>query len=179
MKIIYALSTVLVVVYAQSSTAPATTTAPQSPTTSCLSACPYGDVNCQAICVGVPHPGEAQMGALTNCVAECDQGDGSKEASDKYGACRDACISSYIITSGSAAPGGAYTTAGMTSGVQVSLTSTTTSASSRTSHLPNTVMKTDQSLGTPTGVASTSKAVAAGLQVSGLFGVLLGGLAVL
>jgi hypothetical protein len=76
------------------------------------------------------------MGALTNCVAECDQGDGSKAASDKYGACRDACISSYIITSGSAAPGGAYTTAGKpvtASSVLAALTGTATSVSSRTS----------------------------------------------
>ncbi|KAF2403986.1 hypothetical protein EJ06DRAFT_527566 [Trichodelitschia bisporula] len=89
-----------------------TTTTALSPTQSCLNKCPAGDVNCQAICVGVPHPGDAQMNATTDCVAKCDQGDGTAEATNRYSECRDRCISSYIITSGTAAPGGVYSTAG-------------------------------------------------------------------
>lgn len=90
----------------------ATTTAPLTPQASCLSKCAAGDVNCQAICVGVPHPGSAQTNATTDCVAKCDQGDGSTAASQAYSKCRDACISSYIITmpGNTAAPGGEYTT---------------------------------------------------------------------
>lgn len=94
----------------QNSAASETTTA-LTPTQSCLNECVPSDVNCQAICVGVPHPGEAQMGLVTDCVANCDQGDGSTAASEAYGRCRDSCLASYIITSGTAAPGGAYTTA--------------------------------------------------------------------
>jgi hypothetical protein len=77
----------------------------------CLAACAPGDVNCQAICVNVPHPGETQMNLVTGCVANCDQGDGSAEASAAYASCRNACISSYIITSGTAVPTGDASTA--------------------------------------------------------------------
>jgi hypothetical protein len=51
------------------------------------------------------------MNSTTDCVAQCDQGDGSAAASEAYAKCRDGCISSYIIVSGTAAPGGDYTTA--------------------------------------------------------------------
>lgn len=53
------------------------------------------------------------MNAMTDCAGKCDQGDGSTAASDAFRKCQDACISSYIITSGTAAPGGQYTTAGI------------------------------------------------------------------
>lgn len=89
----------------------ATTTHTLTPQETCIAACAPSDVTCQAICVGVPHPGDTQMNDTTNCVASCDQGDGSKAATDAYTACRNACISSYIILTGTAAPGGSYTTA--------------------------------------------------------------------
>jgi hypothetical protein len=77
-----------------------TETAPsQTPTaeTTCLSKCAPGDVNCQAVCVGVPNPNAQQMNQTTECVAQCDQGDGSAAATQKYTACRNNCISSYIL----------------------------------------------------------------------------------
>jgi hypothetical protein len=82
----------------------ATLTHTFTPQETCIAACAPTDVNCQAGCVGVPHPGDAQMNATTNCVANCDQGDGSKAATDAYTACRNACISSYIVLSGTASP---------------------------------------------------------------------------
>jgi hypothetical protein len=109
MKASFTISALVAVAAAQGTT----TSAAQTPQQSCLSACTPSDVNCQAICVGVPHPGNAQMDATTDCVANCDQGDGSAEASIAYGKCRDGCISSYIILSGTAAPAGEYTTAGL------------------------------------------------------------------
>ena len=128
MKSIIAFSALFAAALAQSSAGTTTNTA-STPTESCLNACSPGDVNCQAICVGVPHPGSVQMNQTTNCVAQCDQGDGSKSASDAYAACRNACISSYIITSGTAAPGGAYTTA-VPLGVSTTAASTAASGSS-------------------------------------------------
>jgi len=70
----------------------------------CLAACAPTDVNCQAICVGVPHPGAAQMNGVTDCVAGCDQGDGSAAATEAYTTCRNNCIASFIITTGTASP---------------------------------------------------------------------------
>jgi hypothetical protein len=108
MKATFALSTIVAVAAAQT-----TTSAALSPEQTCLAACSPSDVNCRAICVGVPHPGDAQISATTDCVAACDQGDGSTAASEAYAKCLNGCISSYIITSGTAAPGGEYTTAGI------------------------------------------------------------------
>jgi len=82
----------------------ATVTSELSAQETCISACAPTDVTCQAICVGVPHPGAAQMNGVTDCVASCDQGDGSASATDAYAACRNGCISSYIVLSGTAAP---------------------------------------------------------------------------
>jgi hypothetical protein len=105
----------------------ATVTSTLSPQETCLANCNKGDVTCQAQCVGVPHPGASQMNLTTNCVANCDQGDGSPAASAAYAACMNACISSYIILTGTAAPGGDYSTAGVTpSGVSASTTATGT-----------------------------------------------------
>ncbi|KAF2674169.1 hypothetical protein BT63DRAFT_408376 [Microthyrium microscopicum] len=111
---IIAIATFAAAVVAQSTSTntAATATISQSPLQTCLAKCASTDVNCRATCVGVPHPGDAQVTEPTNCVANCDQGDGSAAATEKYAACQNACISSYIITSGTAAPGGAYTTAG-------------------------------------------------------------------
>jgi hypothetical protein len=65
------------------------------------------------------------MNLTTSCVANCDQGDGSPAATAAYTACMNACISSYIISTGTAAPGGGYSTAGVTpSGVSASTTAT-------------------------------------------------------
>jgi hypothetical protein len=101
-----ALMSTLVLAQDTTTTAAASSTT-LSPTQQCLTACPVGDVNCAAICVNVPHPGETQMNDLTTCVANCDQGDGSAAASAAYATCRNNCISSYIITSGTAVPSAA------------------------------------------------------------------------
>jgi hypothetical protein len=110
-SIILALTSFAALTLAQSEAATASPPAPTlTPVQQCLAKCAAGDVNCQAICVGVPHPGEVQVNLTNQCVAACDQGDGSAAASNRYAECRNACIASYIITSGTAAPGGAYTT---------------------------------------------------------------------
>jgi len=76
-----------------SAPAPSRTPTPQE---TCLKACGPTDVNCQARCVGVPFPGESAMNSATECVAKCDQGDGSQAATDRYALCRNNCLSSFI-----------------------------------------------------------------------------------
>uniref|UniRef100_L2FT91 Uncharacterized protein n=1 Tax=Colletotrichum fructicola (strain Nara gc5) TaxID=1213859 RepID=L2FT91_COLFN len=68
--------------------------------TKCLAACPATDVNCQAKCIAVPSPNADQINKTTECVAACDQGDGSAAATEKFAKCRDGCISEYYFTSG-------------------------------------------------------------------------------
>jgi len=114
------------------------------------------------------------MGDVTDCVAKCDQGDGSTEASNKYGKCRDACISSFIITSGTAAPGGVYTTAGQ---------SVVSGAASSGAAASGTGKAAASGTSSGSSAASTSKAAsAAGLQTTvsgGLIGLVLGAFALL
>ncbi|KAF2753194.1 hypothetical protein EJ05DRAFT_480556 [Pseudovirgaria hyperparasitica] len=98
------------------------------PEVSCVNACPIGDVNCQARCVGVPFPDENQTNQTNECAGKCDQGDGSPEATEKFSQCVQGCISSYFLTataaptaggaapSGGAAPTGAGQTTGPSSG---------------------------------------------------------------
>ncbi|KAF9879915.1 hypothetical protein CkaCkLH20_02726 [Colletotrichum karsti] len=80
----------------------------QAAITKCLAACPATDVNCQSKCISVPSPNADQVNQTTDCVAKCDQGDGSAAATEKFRVCRDDCISKYYYTSGGtpAATGG-------------------------------------------------------------------------
>jgi hypothetical protein len=50
------------------------------------------------ICLGLPHPNAQEIGDVTACVAGCDQGDGSKAASDRYGVCREACLADFMFS---------------------------------------------------------------------------------
>jgi len=176
MKFILALTTLFAAALAQSttSTQAPTTTAPLTPQQSCLNACKPGDVNCQAICVGVPHPGNAQMDSTTDCVAKCDQGDGSKAASDKYAACRNACISSYIITSGTAAPGGAYTTAGASGKSDASATGSAKSGASSGAAASGSAGASGSAASGSAKASSSSGAAVANSVSFGITGGLLG-----
>jgi hypothetical protein len=187
--VVFALSALAGLALAQSSgssfesTAP-TSTAPLTPQQSCVNACAAGDVNCWAVCVGFPRPGTVQVNAATDCVAKCDQGDGSAAASQAYAKCRDACISSYIITSGTAAPGGAYTTAillGVSTTPTTPILSATPGSSpsygvSSSSSSTTTSTSTDPSTPTPTssshggGGLSQSDKITLGVGIpSGIF----------
>ncbi|RSL66212.1 hypothetical protein CEP53_003448 [Fusarium sp. AF-6] len=75
----------------------ATTTVGLSPAqqsqADCLEACDAGDVKCQSYCITVPSPNEKQVNATTECVANCDQGDGTEAQTEKYAACLQECVS--------------------------------------------------------------------------------------
>ncbi|KAF4975898.1 hypothetical protein FZEAL_7371 [Fusarium zealandicum] len=70
----------------------------------CIDECEAGDAKCQSYCVSVPSPDEDQVNATTECVAACDQGDGSQAETDKYAACRDECIAGNYWKTGSGTP---------------------------------------------------------------------------
>ena len=58
--------------------------------------------------MGIARPNSSQAVETTECAAKCDQGDGSKEATDKYSECVQSCIASLFPSSqtGSLIPGG-------------------------------------------------------------------------
>jgi len=124
-----------------------------TPAEQCIKGCAATDVNCQAACVGVPHPGNSQMDDTTSCVAACDQGDGSTQASNAYAACRNSCISSYIITSGTAAPGGAYSTAGQTPATSAAGPTSTGSATNASASAVSSSSKGGAAAPTPVRMA--------------------------
>lgn len=98
----------------------------------CLDGC-GSDLSCQAECFGNPAPTEDMVNATTECVANCDQGDGSPEDTQAYAQCMDKCVSAqfYSSTLGSNGNGGAAT-AGSGSGSGSTKTSGTVSVATAT-----------------------------------------------
>ncbi|KAF2099410.1 hypothetical protein NA57DRAFT_55380 [Rhizodiscina lignyota] len=133
------------------STKAATSTAPLTPVQSCLNTCKSGDVYCQAACVGVPYPGSVQTNQTTECVANCDQGDGTAAANSAYAACRNKCISSYILTSTLGTADEATATAG---GGFAGITSSGSPASSEAT--PSGSSANSQASGSASGSSSPS-----------------------
>jgi len=97
-----------------------------TPAVSCAMACEAGDVTCQAQCMGNARPNASQAIATNECAAKCDQGDGSKAASDDFGRCIDACINS-LFPSSQTAFGGPHAAA-VASNVAIAVSSAAKSA---------------------------------------------------
>lgn len=115
----------------------ASTSVSQTPLQTCIAACPLGDVTCQATCVGSARPNESQVNQTNECAAQCDQGDGSPAATDRYSQCVQSCIASYYPSSqtltgvvGGVATTAASNAASMTSGAAASVSSAAASLSS-------------------------------------------------
>lgn len=64
----------------------------------CIEKCDAGDVNCQSQCIAVPSPGGDATEATTKCVAECDEGDGSSAATERYSECVQQCIQTWYYS---------------------------------------------------------------------------------
>ncbi|KAL1872108.1 hypothetical protein Daus18300_004477 [Diaporthe australafricana] len=113
----------------------ASTDAAQASSLACLDACDAGDVTCQAKCISVPNPDASQVNATTECVANCDQGDGSQAETDAYASCVQTCISDNYFTSGGtpAATGGSGSSGSTASGASATATGTDSSDSSSSS----------------------------------------------
>lgn len=65
----------------------------------CAEKCDAADVTCKAQCLGVARPNESQVNESTKCAMECDQGDGSPEATKKYGECQQDCYAKFFPSS--------------------------------------------------------------------------------
>ncbi|KAH8762521.1 hypothetical protein F5883DRAFT_646578 [Diaporthe sp. PMI_573] len=140
----------------------ATTDAAQASTLACLDACDDGDVTCQAKCIAVPNPDASQVNATTECVANCDQGDGSQSDTDAYAACVQGCINDNYFTSG----GTPQPTAGSGSGSSGSTASgssaSATSGSGSSGDSSSSGSATSGSGSTSTSSSSSESASASG-----------------
>lgn len=115
----------------------ASTTVSLTPVQTCLAACRIDDVTCKARCVGAARPNESQVNQTNECVAQCDQGDGSPAATERYSQCTQNCIASYYPSTqtvggvvGSGASTAASNAASVTSGAAASVSSAAASLSS-------------------------------------------------
>ncbi|KAG9776769.1 hypothetical protein ABEF93_002334 [Exophiala dermatitidis] len=70
----------------------------------CLQKCNAADICCQAACVNVPCPNDAQANRTTECAAKCPQGNGTQSETEQYASCQASCVSSYFLSTGTAAP---------------------------------------------------------------------------
>jgi len=167
--------------------ASSTSTAPLSPTASCIAAC-QNDINCQAGCVGVPAPNASMVNSTTECAAKCPQGSGSPADTEAYAKCQQGCISSlFFSATGTAASGAAETGASSATGNTEASTTDSSSGSSQTGSSSGgtaTSGSGSSSSSTASGsAASTSHTGAAssniqmGASAAGLMGIMLAALA--
>ncbi|KAL1956312.1 hypothetical protein VTO42DRAFT_7395 [Malbranchea cinnamomea] len=91
---IAALSTLAVLAAAQETSAP---TPSLSPEARCALECPEGDVCCQADCLRIPCPSHPMATDTTDCVAHCDQGEGSPEDTEAFARCVQQCIDTHFL----------------------------------------------------------------------------------
>lgn len=140
----------------------------------CLQACTPGDVNCESKCIAVPNPDVDQVNATNECVAECEQGDGSEAATNAYIQCRDGCIGQHFFTTGGTpAPTGGSNTRPVDD-ENAPASTTITSGVSSGSVIPVSSATTDAGQSGDAQTTETSSALAAMITGMGPAGVLLG-----
>lgn len=162
---------------AQSSvtSAPTTISTPEvSPSLSCVEACDASDVTCKAGCLGIARPNPSQAIETTECAAKCDQGDGTKEATERYSDCVQSCIANLFPSSqtGSQVPGGAAASSAAVTGTAANSANSanptaSTGASGSGSGSGSSAGQTGSSSGSGSGSSSGSSSGSASPQATG------------
>ncbi|KAA8896121.1 hypothetical protein FN846DRAFT_966224 [Sphaerosporella brunnea] len=148
-----------------------------SPEQKCLQSCSAGDVSCQSNCMGNPNPDASMVNATTACAAKCDQGDGSKAATEKYAACQQDCIKKYFFSSGAngatATDAATGTTAAATAtGTGTSKAATATGTGASGTHTAASGTHAGSSSASSASASSAPANDAGTLAVSGAAGIL-------
>ncbi|KXX75100.1 hypothetical protein MMYC01_207647 [Madurella mycetomatis] len=76
----------------------------QAAIVACIEACDPGDVDCTSRCIAVPNPNEEQVNETNECVAACDQGEGTEADIRAYGECVQGCIGQHFFTETAGTP---------------------------------------------------------------------------
>ena len=149
-----------------------------SPQLQCVAKCNGGDVTCQAACLGIARPNESQAIETNECVAKCDQGNGSPEATEKYAKCQQDCFFSKFPSSQTIAPfaPGAASTAGSagasaTSAAGSAAGSAASSGSSRTSSAASSASSGASGAQTSGNAASANSVKLAGAGLAGFMAI--------
>ncbi|KAJ4345487.1 uncharacterized protein N0V89_011619 [Didymosphaeria variabile] len=131
-----------------------------TPQVSCIQECDAGDVTCQAACMGNARPNASQVVETTECAANCDQGSGSKEDTEKYAKCQQDCYASLFPSSQTnfqGAVGGVSSAASAAaSGVSSAVASATNAAGSAAASVASSARSGAESA-TSSGSASGSE----------------------
>ncbi|KAF2187855.1 hypothetical protein K469DRAFT_704817 [Zopfia rhizophila CBS 207.26] len=155
--------------------APSAASAALTPQQSCAVACPAGDVDCQAKCLGIAHPNSSQASETNECAAKCDQGDGSPAATEKFSQCVQGCIASFFPTSQTAgvpaAGSNAPSAAASATGAAASAASGASRAASGTGAEATGTSSASGSAASAssTGAASSNNIQLTGAGIAGLF----------
>jgi hypothetical protein len=155
------------VAMASAATTTASLDASQASQLACLDKCDAGDVDCQSHCITVPSPDKNQVNKTTQCVANCDQGDGSKSATEKYSKCAQACISDNYFNSADGTPAqtgssdssnskGSDSSKTAAGDSTASATATNSASDSDSTDASSTDKDSSSSSGTATGSSSSS-----------------------
>jgi hypothetical protein len=64
----------------------------QSSILACVDTCDPTDIGCLAACNPVPNPNEDQVADTHDCIADCDQGDGTEAQTEIYAQCLAKCV---------------------------------------------------------------------------------------
>ncbi|KAJ0421903.1 hypothetical protein BJY00DRAFT_281385 [Aspergillus carlsbadensis] len=147
-----ALSSVLALVAAQESSS--TTSSPPATTSlsaaqQCVLDCPDDAICCKAECVGVPCPSDEQANDTNDCVAECDQGDGSEADIAAYAQCQARCYTTHFFPATATGGAGASSTSSDSS-------ATTTGSSSDDSNDSNDSSSDDSNSNSEDSESSSS-----------------------
>ncbi|ROW11021.1 hypothetical protein VMCG_01210 [Cytospora schulzeri] len=152
-----------------------TTDAAQSSEAACLKACDVGDVNCQAKCIAVPSPDAAQANATTQCVASCDQGNGTASENQAYQDCVQDCIDNNYFTS-TGTPAQSTDASGSTASDSAASATGTSDDSSSASGTSGSSTASGTSSSSSSSASSSSSSSAEGSLKVGMAGVTLFGL---
>ena len=89
---------------AQQSSATVSIDPAQQSVVDCIDECDVTDIACLARCNPVPNPNEDQVEAAHNCIADCDQGDGTLAQTEAYARCQAACVKEHYYDSSMGTP---------------------------------------------------------------------------
>jgi len=93
------------------------------------------------------------MNGVTDCVAKCDQGDGSAAATNAYAVCRNSCISSYIVLTGTNSPVASSTSAGQSGPKSASASASASGSGAKASGSGAASSASSKALAAPTAAA--------------------------
>lgn len=149
-----------------------------SPAISCAMSCDDSDVTCKAACLGNARPNASQVIDTNECVAKCDQGDGSDEDSIAYAKCADGCINSLFPSSQTAfgAGGAANAVASGSAGSAASAAASATGSANPTATSGGSASASGSESGSAaepaaTGAADKASARLAGAGLAGLLAI--------